>query len=83
MAGWGIAGDEGWLGKDGRLEYQPRGREGLTDGKPRAAGTKDAAALGCKEWPRGDCGSAVGGGGGQGGEGPGQRGKRGRGEWLD
>ena len=53
--------------------YQPLGRCGLTDGKPRAAGWKDASSVGCGEGPRGGCGGAVGGGGRQGGEGRGER----------
>jgi hypothetical protein len=52
--------------------YQPRGRAGLTDGKPRAAVGINAAASGYASWQCGGCGGAVGGEGGHGREGPGE-----------
>ena len=54
---------------------QPRGRGGLADREPRAAGGNDAAAFGCGEGPHGGCGGALGGWGGQGREGPGEEGE--------
>jgi hypothetical protein len=64
MVGWGMAGVAGWLGKRGRLEYQRGtnhgGGAGLADGKPRAAGWKYVAVVGCATWPRGGRGGAFG-----------------------
>ena len=68
---WGIG--EGWaIGIP--AWYQPRGRGGLADGEPRAAEWRDAAAFGCGQRPRGDCGGDFEGGHGQGCEGPGEEG---------
>ena len=54
--------------------YQPRGRGGLADSEPRAAGWKDAAVVGCGGGTRGGCWGSFEGGDGQGGEGQGEGG---------